>query len=399
MLKTENIKKVFELKNVYKNSIKYKKITILGISFLIRKTSLFYMFRDMITLRRFEKNNIRNKSVLLVEPNPFHGEILPGFVKYFQDLDFNVDLLLRYKNVKDNSLYDLNNVNIYPCSLELMRSILGSKKIKNYEICFITTSALWDTKFCFDSFLNFLGFEPKAKNGIFLVEHNITPYLEEYDELKYLKQNRLFTLSGFQNTPMLNPHFFINNRVLKNKNKIAKFIVTGHMIKEAELLFNTANKLIRNNINNFKIYILGKNIKIPKTLNKNIFSLGYVNFKCLYKSLEQSDFILALLNSQNENHKKYLFDTTFGAKQQSLGFYKPLLINKGFAEAHHFNQYNSIVYNENDLYEAMQFAIKMSNSEYYNLTYSLKKMADEVYMTSLNNLKNSINSWDLNDEK
>jgi hypothetical protein len=46
---------------------------------------------------------IRERSVLIVEPNAYHGEILPGLAKYFQDLGFNVDLFLRSRNVADSA--------------------------------------------------------------------------------------------------------------------------------------------------------------------------------------------------------------------------------------------------------------------------------------------------------
>ena len=44
----------------------------------------------------------RKNSVLLIEPNPYHGEIQPGFVKYFQDLGYNVDIFMRLENYLEN---------------------------------------------------------------------------------------------------------------------------------------------------------------------------------------------------------------------------------------------------------------------------------------------------------
>lgn len=385
-----SLKKILEIKNTFINEEKYKCITFCNKKIYIKKQiSIVEKLRDIKSRYLFSKYTIRKNSVLLVEPNAYHGEILPGFVKYFQDLGFNVDLILRYKNYDDSPFLDFKNLNIIPSSSVNMRTLLKNKKIKKYEHCLLTSSALWDNNFYFGSFLKFLGFTPNIKKEVMLVEHNIMPCIEEFNEEYYLKNNKLFTLSGMSNTLMLNPHYF-TEKINFTKNFITIFITSGHDIKGLDLIFETTKKLLETNYSNFKIFIIGKKIRIPQQFNTNISSLGYVSFKKMYDLLYKSDFILPMLDPNNDKHKKYLNQTTFGARQQCLGFLKPMLINEVFAKVYDFDDTNAIAYKENDLYEAMKQAIEMTQEDYSKKQMFLKNLANEVYNQSLNNLRKAI---------
>ena len=45
--------------------------------------------------QEFLTHKVAAKSVLVIEPNNYHGEVVPGFVKYWQDLGYNVDVIMR----------------------------------------------------------------------------------------------------------------------------------------------------------------------------------------------------------------------------------------------------------------------------------------------------------------
>lgn len=80
-----------------------------------RLTEHIISFFDIL---KFKTYKIKRKSVLIVEPNPYHGEILPGFVKYFQEVleGYNTDLFLRRKNITDSPFINIKNINIFTCS-------------------------------------------------------------------------------------------------------------------------------------------------------------------------------------------------------------------------------------------------------------------------------------------
>lgn len=345
---------------------------------------------DTLSYVRFKNNKIRNNSVLIIEPNAYHGEILSGYSKYFQDLGYNVDLLLRHENVSDSSLIYIKNINIYDCSSKCTKKILELKKICEYEYIFISSSALWDANKEKTSFLNYINFIPQTKHGLLIVEHNLEPYLAEYNEQQYLEENRLFTLSGFDNTPMLNPHYFKEIKPNHKKNNKTVFIVSGHTIKAEELLINSVTELVKNNITNFEIRITGAKMEIPKQLKKYIKNLGYLKFKNLYKVLEDADFILPMLDEFDKKHQRYLKGTTSGARQLSLGFLKPMLINEKFAKVYDFDNTNSVIYVANSLSNAMKIAIGTKQEDYATMQKSLEILANNIYNKSLENLKTAV---------
>ena len=110
----------------------------------------------------------------------------------------------------------------------------------------------------------------------------------------------------------------------------------------------------------------------------------------MYKEMEKADFFLPLLDPSNEWHRRYLNETTTGSRQLILGFLKPCLINEEFANAYDFNQNNSIIYQQNNLLNAMKAAININSEEYEKLQKNLNLLAQNIYKESLQNLKDSI---------
>ncbi|MDR1523395.1 MAG: hypothetical protein LBS29_05555 [Endomicrobium sp.] len=62
-----------------------------------------------------------------------------------------------------------------------------------------------------------------------------------------------------------------------------------------------------------------------------------------------------------------------------MGFVKPCLINEKFAKEYGFNSGNSIIYNENNLYNAMKEAIFMRMEQYLDMQEKLKQMKETIY--------------------
>ena len=339
---------------------------------------------------KFKLHKIQRNSVFIVEPNPYHGEIIPGFIKYFQDLGYNVDLYWRYENNKTNSIKNLKNVNKFVFSPDLYKKILKDKKIKKYEYCFVSTTTYVKPDKTDVSFFDYLGYIPQTKHGVFIVEHNLKLCLERYNEGKYIRQGRLFTLSGFDGTPMLNPHYFKPDIKTHIKNKLTTFIIAGRFIKSETVFFDTINRLIAENINKFKVIIIGLEKRIPKNLEKYIKCTGFIKFPKMYKIIERCDFVLPLLNYEDEYQKKFLTESTTGARQLSLGFVKPLVINELFGHVYDFDDENSILYHKHDLFDAMKRAIELSNKDYILMCNNLEKLADNVYRKSLDNLREAM---------
>ncbi len=353
-----------------------------------RLTEHIIAFFDIL---KFKTYKIKRKSVLIVEPNPYHGEILPGFVKYFQEVleGYNTDLFLRRKNITDSPFINIKNINIFTCSPLSLKYLLKQDKISRYDFVFFSTSVLWEEGYYKNTLLKYLGYIPKTKYGILMTEHNPKSCLEEFGEIKYIKEQRLFTLSGFCDTKMLNPHYFINLKPAE-KNQKTIFVTAGRFVKSPDLMYRAIDKLFEENIDNFEILITGAAFKPNKKYRKIIKSLGFINFKNMYKIIEKSDFILPLFDPENKDHKVFLGNATSGSRQLSLGFLKPMCINEKFAPQFGLTNSNSVIYEGENLHLAIKSAINMKNEDYKTMQLNLKTLADSIYKSSLDNLKDSI---------
>ena len=56
-----------------------------------------YSALTLISFRRFLTKKVLLHSVLLIEPNRYHGEILSGFASYFLELGYHVDVLVLHE--------------------------------------------------------------------------------------------------------------------------------------------------------------------------------------------------------------------------------------------------------------------------------------------------------------
>lgn len=303
---------------------------------------------------------------------------------------YKTDLFLRRKNITDSPFINIKNVNIFMCSPLSLKHLLNTDKIKQYDFVFFSTSVLWQEGYYKNTLLRYLKYTPKPKYGILMAEHNPASCLEEFDEIKYIKEQRLFTLSGFCNTKMLNPHYFINLKQSNGKNQKTTFVTIGRFVKSIDLIYDTIDKLLKENISNFEILIIGADFKPNKRYRKTIKSLGFIKFKHMYKIIEKSDFILPLFDPENKDHKVFLGNATSGSRQLSLGFLKPMCINEKFAPQFNLTNSNSIIYEERNLYSAVKSAINMNNEEYKIMQLNLKTLADSIYKASLNNLESSV---------
>ncbi|MCA4777328.1 glycosyltransferase family protein [Empedobacter stercoris] len=342
--------------------------------------------------KEFKNSLVQEKSILIVEPNPYHYELQPGYCKYFQDLGYNVDVIAQPNLRKDFVFQYYPNIpNIYYLSLKYQKKALQFLKIKEYDFVFFSTSTISSDNLR-TSYINWLGFEPKTKFGILMVEHNVVPFVEDYGHEKYIKQKRSFTLAGQYNIPMLNPHYFGEIRLMtKSDDNI--FAVVGNVKENVELLFEACRCLIKQNITNFKIIIVGRSVVsiIPEDLQQYIEVTGFINFKDLWQVYNKADFLMPMLNPEINNQLRFKDGSVTGSWQTIMGFLKPALINQDFKEYYRFNEKNALIYESNSqLFKVMNEAINMNIEEYKSIQESIRELAGSVYDESLNNLNLSV---------
>ena len=152
-------------------------------------------------------------------------------------------------------------------------------------------------------------------------------------------------------------------------------------------MFSACNTLYSKGITNFRIKVIGSGIPVPECYHKNITEYGFLDFQAMYREILDSDFFLALIDQESTQYK----NKASGSYQISYGFLKPIIIHSQFAEISYLDKNNSILYNNNDeLADAMEKCINMSNNEYLSIVNNLNETEKKIYNFSLNNLKETL---------
>ena len=360
-----------------------------------------YIFLTILKTYQMCNNNFLNylnekesKEILIIEKYPYHGECLPGFIKYFFDLGYkNIDILINENLNKLNPLnisFLINKINIFEYSSNLIEKFITLGMCNFYKICLFTT----------------LEFELNDKIRLYLYQKTKFKKIIVFHELKNINKNdtnyyNIIVLKKLKkNIPVfeINPHFFGNYK-FHNKQKITNFITVGNIEtfrKNFFLLFENVEKLIKNNILNFHVTVIGGgeqiflNITKKNNLNKYIKFTGRIPYDLMFQYLSNADFFLPLLDP--EKHEIYLKEKTSGSFQLVYGFNIPMIIEKNFAEKYGFNNLNSVIYDTNkEFFNKLNYSIYMKNDEYINIKYNLKLKTKEIEKISIKNLKFILN--------
>ena len=336
------------------------------------------------------KNVKKKNTILIFEPNEYHHECLPGYSKYFIDLGYNVDILIHTSGISSFILFkEIDSIRLF--SFRSIKQITKNGKklsiiIKKYDFILLQSNNVQ-----VQLLYNKLGLF--SLNNSFFIFHEASSLDENY--LKYIPQNRIWTLGNISKCVQVNPHYFGNNINIKNKNVITKFFFTSSDLRNYTYLIDSLKRLKREKYD-FKIIITGrsrtfKSKYIPKIFNKNIKLKYDVSYYDLYKAVELSDYIIIPLHPNNIFDILYNKTKVTGSMQLSYGFIKPVIINQEFADFYNLNMNNSLLYNNFNLYDILRKAIILNNENYKKLQQNLCFLEKKVYRTSIANIKRAFN--------
>ena len=344
-------------------------------------------------LNNFLYANFEYRTVLITELNhESHGEVIPGIIKYFLDLNYKVDVLISnelYLMGLLNTFMNNKNVRIFNMEIDCMIKALKSKKIKQYSGVFITSYYLY-YHYSLPSVFKYIKNLNSQNEKMMILEHHL-----DLINKKLLEKNKIAVINNFNKIEFpiyINPHYFGNINITNKNKDTTIFIVIGNIESKRKnhgLLFKSLEELIKKNINNFKLIIIGRgDISFNPILCDFIEIKGRVDYTTLYRELENSDFILPMLDPENAEHNRYLKYGVSGSIQLIYGFRKICIINKKFSSVYGLNESSSIIYDKNeDLTESLKRAIYMPNEEYMEKQNNLKIYTDKLYKESLENLK------------
>lgn len=347
------------------------------------------------------------KTVLLAEPNAFHGECLPGYVKYFRKLGYDVVILCRYANYKEDPFCRFADPpKRYCLTIWGMRKYLRSSKIKEYEYVLLTSARSYMEEYRYYwRYPDFLKKLPAGKHGYGLIEHEFGAasygefWNKQEENSRYLNElfDHTFVLTGFSfeehAIPMLNPHYFGEikpKRDLSDGKKI--FAAVGKISEGTRNFAQLFDALMRfPGDPDYEIRVIGSGTleAVPEKIRSKIKILGRLNFEDMYRNLEEADFFLPLLDP--EKQKAYLKYCTTGSRQLILGFNMISLMQKDFAEHYGFSSENAILYDD-DPTDALVRALTMTKEEYRKMKCDLENVRKDVEGESLRNLKERLPS-------
>ncbi|MDO4503583.1 MAG: RICIN domain-containing protein [Clostridia bacterium] len=337
----------------------------------------------------------KSKNVLLVEFNPYHHECVPGYVKYFLNLGYEVDIFILSGYEDCFSRFDKN---------EKLKIYTFKNYDEIYENSMILSTLIEKYKFIF---LNSIETQHRPLNEMEIFQKpNTIAVAHSTNSLKkgdwyfrnifnnFINEKRIVTLGKFNVGTFVNPHYFgkIDNHI---KNKKTNFIVVGNIYssnRNYNMLIDAVKKLKSKNLD-FKITIVGRSgsLNVPQEIKEYFNPKGSVNYRNLYKEVDNSDYMLMLLDPKNKEHLRYKTSNVTGNAQLCYGFSKPPIISDGFSDFYKLNNGNSIIYSDN-LAVAMEKAITMDENSYFNLQKNLKETAKDIFNISLDNLKNILHS-------
>jgi hypothetical protein len=345
---------------------------------------------DLLTAYRFRNVPVAPRTVLIIECNPCHGEILPGFINYFCQLNVKVDLLVNESVAAEQPFVRMKEdaYRLFTTKPTSFPCFLSAEALKRYEAVVVATTKIY----------NHLENDPAVIHKfpellkhpkLICVEHDLADIVHLQEE-SLLQSKRLLTLGRFAKSVMVNPHYF-GQVAITPKCTPTRFLIVGSLglSRDSSGLFRTLLE-VKKVTTCFELVVIGSGtLDIPDELVSHVTIKGRVPFNTLFEELERASFILALLNPENPEHDRYRKTSVTGTAQLSYGFRKPVLIQQAFASTYGFTRSNAIPY-EHDLAGAIVSAIQMSQETYARMQGDLGRLADALEVESLSNLRQSV---------
>ena len=385
MKKMKLSEKIFSVKNSPSKTHKIVVVLGLRLKFRRRKKAIKADFEVIF-------KNLRKNSVLVVEPNGCHYEVVPGFAKYFSDLGYHVDIVVRDRRELDFLNESDKDIRIYSLG-ENFGVFLADERLRRYEHLVFTSSVKYVGHLSGNSpeqplvtdYFKDIAFD---FDKIIFVQHHMERSLNSNKQIALADLKNKYS----ENFYMVNPHYFGKVKITPKNEDITKFIVVGNIAswrKNYSLLLDAVRELATKT-KNFKVILVGGggSLEIAEDIAGFFDVRGRLSYPDMFRAMEEADFFLCLLDPENPEHERYVTMGTSGSFQLIYGFAKPCLIHKYFADAYDFDNGNALVYDNNgDLSRLMAKAVAMNAKEYGNVQQELQRKEAKIKEKSLANLK------------
>lgn len=279
------------------------------------------------SMRAWRRHPVAGRTILILEPNYCHGEVIPGFCRHLLDMGYRVDVLMHHSLARQSPLccFKEGDIHIFTAMCTSWKRLAKARVLTRYEAILVSTSAFYDIP-GWASFLHMTGFDKFA--NLLAVEH-------EFEALQtiYHEGHRDFSV-----------------------------IIVG----EGELG------------------------EIPGHLRPFLHVAGKLDFPAMYEAMRRADYFLPLLDPGNPAHDRYITTGVTGSALLIYGFAKIPVIHEKFASFYGFNDRNALLYREETLGGAMLRAIRQTEEEYAGMQQALLQLGRDIDRESRSNLEQAL---------
>lgn len=348
---------------------------------------------------RFLREQPGAESVLLIELNRFHAEVLPGYCKYFKQIGLHAVVLTRRANARSGAfdhLPDTIKPTVYAMHPVMMRWLLHLRRFRAFEFMLIASSHWAEPNGYWGTFLEYLGFVPSGRVGYATVVHDLEHISPHLDSGRIQIDHCVMLTPGEfrgRTIRMVNPHYFGARRLGARPHKRRRFVTVGALStanRNFNQLVHAVQELQEQGLTSFEVRVIGRSGATSadhRDAPPCMKFLGNLSYPELYDELAEADFLLALLDPACASHRRYLGGSTTGSRQLWYGFGIVPVIDEEFAKAYGLEDGSAIVYSSHRLAGAMKLAIDLSPDEYRRRWAILEHEANRIADASLQNLR------------
>lgn len=353
-------------------------------------------------LCRFNKIQVKRNTILIAEPLTYHAETIPGFNYLFNEIGYDI-VILASMAVANSDVFSRHNQKTKPIIIGMpawaIAACIRRAKKKGFQLIFNNSAVYGNKTGYWGYFVDYVNTKISSQLPFINVEHDICASIEKFSPTcEYLKTSVHLTgyeIHGCATIPMVAPCYFGIAHPKIRSNKVC-FCVVGALSKigpTLKLLEAAVQELTQEGVFNYEVNIIGKrDIQTRLDEYKNVTLHGSVSFEVMYALLENSDYILYMLDSSNDSHLRYANGVVSGARQLSFGFELIPIIEKLFANAYNINESFAIIYeSQKDFSASLRKAIGYSIGERLRMVKCLRHERNRVLEISLSNLMTIIN--------
>lgn len=285
------------------------------------------------SMRAWRRHPVAGRTILILEPNYCHGEVIPGFCRHLLDMGYRVDVLMHHSLARQSPLccFKENEIQIFTAMCTSWKRLAKAPVLNRYEAILVSTSAFYDTP-GWAGFLHMTGLD--RFTNLLAVEHELND-IPRFGEEGLERQGRLLTLGSFPKGTMVNPHFF-GEIPPAPRNREPVFITVGSLSaqrKNHNLLIEALQTIYHEGHRDFSVIIVGEGElgEIPGHLRPFLHVAGKLDFPAMYEAMRRADYFLPLLDPGNPAHDRYITTGITGSALLIYGFAKIPVIHENDA--------------------------------------------------------------------